>query len=316
MNCPIEILSLIAKTLDPTDRAALALTCKASLANLGKASLTILRHPKNRMALLKLLFRMTKEFPNHYLCQDCIIFHSKHMAYHDYTGANLVVSEGYVVPHSVLRNLTGEFTNEKDLRKAVRSLSSVWTESRTTSDAQRWTVKVEASEKEDRLFLAVRYITGISIANQASPRLQSVPTCIHLKNPSTLIDACQSSIEDTPKPWDPPRSLLGWDGTVYRCPFCPTEYSVYTSPIHQCNVSAFEGARFLLTFIQYVELGSMRDSHTKELATLTRGRPAGVVADVAFDLDGRGSIAKRFMLGQGRTLTAKMTREPVPPVLD
>lgn len=287
---------MVAEQLDMSDQAALALACKDSLATIGYAKVLELRQPNQRKELLKLLFRLADDFPEHYLCSACTRFHLKGKGtnYKDYVPRALVIEDEHVIEYpQVLAAIEDETKTEEEALKwrGTTPVGGGWN--------MKWrTVKI----KEGHLILRVLHSLYITTAIQTRPRLEFVPTCQHLRNPTTLIDACQELIDRTPRPWESSITLQGRHSKLFRCPYCPSEYCIGVNEVDDDHrrLAVKEGARYKLSINRCVDVGKAYSPHTELWAALTRTRPAGIQATVCYDLNGATTIFRRYarMAGQ------------------
>ena len=102
----VEIWHEVGSLLEPSDKAALALTCQSSLTCFGPVVIKSLNLPSQRVERLKLLFRLHSHFPRHYLCPECCIYHlDKEDTKYEPADLDLsALKQGYTLKWSVINN--------------------------------------------------------------------------------------------------------------------------------------------------------------------------------------------------------------------
>lgn len=139
------------------------------------------------------MFRLAEDFPEHYLCSACTNFHLKRTKYKDYVPRALVILEDeHVIEYSQVLAAIQDQTKMKEMELKWRGLKPVGGD---------WNMKgCNLRMEEDHLILRVVHTLFVTTALQTRPRLELVPTCQHLHNPTTLVDVCQELIDRTPRP--------------------------------------------------------------------------------------------------------------------
>ena len=73
---PRELWEMITESLPLSDKCALSLTCHRLQRMLPHNLLNSLRLPTERIERHKFLFRLWEYYPDHYLCEACIEYHT------------------------------------------------------------------------------------------------------------------------------------------------------------------------------------------------------------------------------------------------
>lgn len=288
---PTELWTQIAADLPLSDQAALALTCQYGHTLFSKQVLE-LRLPENRAERLKLLFRIPKKFPAHYLCAQCGRYHLKSTEYDKYQPQYLFLhrSRQMLAWSDVAAGLQkhgrypGSITGLKSSNVVLHTAYPGW----------RGGAEFLYSNKS-RILFVLQYQVPVSVALQQDPTLPAMPTCQHVKYPPVLASQFAQAVNSTPRIWEPDNgTIFSHSSPVYRCPYCPSEYRIVVKEHGTKEEQSRTGIKYHLFLERFVDVGEGLSPHSVEWDALTRPRPAGVSASVPFDIEGRGSIAQRY----------------------
>jgi len=278
----VEMWHEIGASLEPSDKAALALTCKSSLACFGANVLRTLNLPSRRVERLKLLFRLYEHFPQHYLCPECCIYHLKSNQT-KYEPADMVLGifgADYTLKWSVMSKLAD------DLRKAKC----------TPKDAAKKLelgLGVSIALIDDHLFLDIACKLPLTVAVQQLGTYKYFRTCEHVPTSSSLIKDVERAIATAPRPWEL-QQAYEYKGPVFRCPYCPSEFWWFSLPLDKEELVPETGARFKLVYSRTISLGLLHSRHDREWAALTRPRYAGIVEPTPYDIGDKAAITKHY----------------------
>jgi len=295
---PVELWERITAGFGLADVVSLSLSCHHALAMFGSRSMVQLRNPKHRLERLELLFTMSASFPTHYLCNQCVVYHSNAYIYQDYSPSVLQIQgETWHLSYTRVAGAMASFRSRPNIPIKNTFASHFKT---MRPDWQGWrTTVIEAGVVEGRLLLLVTYRRPITTALQQMFREVSegrsplsMPTCQHLANPGPLAFQVQTAIRKTPLPWQPKKSYK-FKVPAFRCPYCPSEYRVLTQRYEDEQVVAREGCRFELVFYRCIDVGTALSPHCSQWRALTTKRLLGTDAALPFNLEGRCSIVSR-----------------------
>jgi len=277
----VEVWHEIAVYLAPSDKAALALTCRSSLTCFGSEVIKTLNLPSQRVERLKLLFRLLYQFPKHYLCPECCMYH---------LGSN----EAKFEPADIVLSA---FSNKDYILK--------WSIMSTIAEDLR-TAKCTPQQAQERLgfpcMIAIvdgRCMISHTATAPLTVRLLQLGTydqfraCKHIPTSGSLVEEAAKVIAAAPRPWEPLQAYL-YESAIFRCPYCPTEFTIFTKDIAEDAQIPHTGARFKMCLNRIIDLGRLRSPHDRKWAALARSRYAGVVETEPYDIGGNERISEPF----------------------
>lgn len=295
---PVELWEQITADFGLADIVSLSLSYHHALAMFGSRSMVQLRNPKHRLERLELLFTMSVSFPTHYLCNQCVVYHSNRKNYQDYSPPVLQIQgETWHLSYTRVAGAMASFRSRPHI--PIKNTFASYFQTLHT-DWQGWrTTVIEAGVVGGHLLLLVTYRRLITAALQQMFREVSedrsplsMPTCQHLENPEPPALQVQTAITKTPLPWQPKKSSK-FKSPAFRCPYCPSEYRILTQKHEDEQFVAKEGCRFELVFYRCIDVGKAASPHCPQWRALTSKRPPGTDAALPFNVEGRGSISSR-----------------------
>jgi len=276
----VEIWHEIGSLLEPSDKAALALTCQASRACFGVEMLKTLNLPSQRVQRLKLLFRLHQQFPLHYLCAECCIYHLT-ANQTTYEATDVVLESCSTTPNlkwCVMSSIAD------DLRKGKCTVDDV---------SKRLGPGVAVALKKDRLFLSFACSIPMTIRTLQLGTDDRWRACKHLPTSAGLFKEVEKAICAVPRPWESVKAFK-YESPAFRCPYCPTEFRVHSRIGEDKALISQTGARVDLILTRTLDLGPLLSPHERNWAALTRPRHAGLVETVPYNTGSNVSITKQF----------------------
>jgi len=300
-NLPREVWHEIASHLEPSDKAALTLTCKSSLTCFCTEVVRNLNLPSRRMERLKLLFRLHYQFPKHYLCVECCVYHLT-INQMTYEAADLTLEGCIATPTLKWADISAVAT---DLRAAKCTADDV---------QKRLGPGISVALKDDRLLMsfACLFPMTVRMLQMGSHKSLTWFTCIHVSKSSSILKEVEKAIAAAPRPWESAQGY-NYESPIFRCPYCPTEYGIWSSTIKEAALVPQTGARYQLILVRITDLGRLSSPHDRYWAALTRPRDFRVIETEPYDIGGPDGIAKRYMEVKGWKPSAD---GPVLPLLD
>jgi len=220
-DLPREIWHEISSHLELVDKAALTLTCRSSLACFGADVVRSLSLPTQRMERLKLLFRLLHRFPGHYLCAECCLYHLTIKKAK--SEAKDIVLDGFSAAFRLKWNVMASIA--ADLRKAMGTADDA---------AKRIGLNVCVALMEQRFIISLASVILLTTHTLQLGTNRTFRACRHSPSSSTLMRQVDKAISRAPRPWEPAQAYT-YSSPVLRCPYCPTEFTLYSAPIGHCS---------------------------------------------------------------------------------
>jgi len=299
-NLPREIWHEIGSHLEPSDKAALTLTCQSSFACFGADVVKTLNLPSQRVERLKLLFRLHQWFPEHYLCGECNVYH-RGQGDEDFEAADFVISAFSNMEWSLDWSLASTIAD--NLRNAKCTAGEA---------AKRMLPHCRVAFVNGRVILDIRGMVPLTIRALQEDAYSAFRACTHAPTSTTLMAEADKALAAAPRPWEPLKTYK-YQSPIFRCPYCPTEFRFYSSVFKGEALIAQKGARFGLVIHRMIDLGRFLSPHDRNWAVLTQSRYAGVVETVPYDIGSSDGIMKQYASFTG---ASGLLDSPVLPLLD
>jgi len=213
-----ELWEMITKHLPLSDKCAPSLSCYRLQRMLPHDLLNALKLPTERIERHKFLFRMWQYYPNHYLCEACIEYHTfAHLSRFLPPKPELELFDGMSVSYDRLEKFMKWFAPRSNSTARIRrakleSLNRILVPIKST----RWHASAEfqVDQMERTLLVRVTHEAPVVSSMLQQPFVDPIPTCPHLS--TILADDVQKALVASPRPWEELPETL-WEGPLYSC---------------------------------------------------------------------------------------------------